>query len=178
MRIRTSELIGPALDWAVAKCKGVKLRGDKGFSLVYLHTRQDGSTHYQHWKPSTEWSQGGPIIERIKGFEFKQWLQAKPDSCCEAHIHNYEGNWVEFGPTPLIAAMRCYVASELGDEVDIPAELMDKMPKSNGGRDALTRDDDKLTCKYCGRVYEETTWDGLEEGDPCPSDDCPSHERN
>lgn len=28
------------------------------------------------------------------------------------------------GPTPLIAAMRCYVASKLGDEVDIPEELI------------------------------------------------------
>jgi hypothetical protein len=29
----------------------------------------------------------------------------------------------EYGPTPLIAAMRCYVASRLGDEVDVPEEL-------------------------------------------------------
>ena len=28
------------------------------------------------------------------------------------------------GPTPLIAAMRCYVASKLGDDVDIPEELL------------------------------------------------------
>ena len=27
------------------------------------------------------------------------------------------------GPTPLIAAMRCYVASKLGDEVEVPDEL-------------------------------------------------------
>jgi hypothetical protein len=27
------------------------------------------------------------------------------------------------GPTPLIAAMRCYVASKLGDEVELPEEL-------------------------------------------------------
>jgi len=26
----------------------------------------------------------------------------------------------ESGPTPLIAAMRCYVASKFGDEVDVP----------------------------------------------------------
>ncbi|MNW06473.1 hypothetical protein D3C71_2028910 [compost metagenome] len=28
------------------------------------------------------------------------------------------------GPTPLIAAMRCYVASRVGDEVDLPEELL------------------------------------------------------
>jgi hypothetical protein len=27
------------------------------------------------------------------------------------------------GPTPLIAAMRCYVASKLGDEIEIPENL-------------------------------------------------------
>jgi hypothetical protein len=29
-----------------------------------------------------------------------------------------------YGITPLIAAMRCYVASKLGDEVEIPAGLL------------------------------------------------------
>jgi hypothetical protein len=32
------------------------------------------------------------------------------------------GLW--FGPTPLIAAMRCYVASKLGDDINIPEELL------------------------------------------------------
>jgi hypothetical protein len=30
---------------------------------------------------------------------------------------------MQYGDTPLIAAMRCYVASKLGDEVEIPKEL-------------------------------------------------------
>jgi len=30
------------------------------------------------------------------------------------------------GDTPLIAAMRCYVASKLGDEVDVPEELLEQ----------------------------------------------------
>ena len=30
------------------------------------------------------------------------------------------------GKTPLIAAMRCYVESKLGSEVDIPEELLTK----------------------------------------------------
>ena len=31
--------------------------------------------------------------------------------------------YLEHGPNPLIAVMRCYVASKLGDEVNIPEEL-------------------------------------------------------
>lgn len=92
MKIKTSELTGAALDWAVAKCEGIRkpdLVG--GF---------DGIGNYSEpWEPSTNWSQGGPIIER----------EAAQYEC--------------FGPTPLIAAMRCYVASKLGDEVEIPDEL-------------------------------------------------------
>ncbi len=96
MRIKKSELTGAALDWAVAKCEGV----------VY---------HGPAWtKYSTDWAQGGPIIER-------EGVEIKP---------TYAG-WTAFlghvlfanGPTPLIAAMRCYVASKLGDDIDIPEEL-------------------------------------------------------
>lgn len=52
------------------------------------------------------------------------------------------------------------------------------MPKENVGRDALTETEDTdapvLKCRYCGREHEIDG--GLFEGDPCPSDDCPSHD--
>lgn len=102
MKIKTSELVGAALDWAVAKCEGL-----------------------DYWQPdigpsepaySTNWSQGGPIIERekiaIKENGYGYWF-AKID----------EGRWMR-GPTPLIAAMRCFVASKLGDKVDVPEGLV------------------------------------------------------
>ena len=113
---KTSDLIGAALDWTVAKCEGTWHGYLDADTFPDIHAA--GRLNY-----STNWSQGGPIIEQIKGFEFKQWLESKPELCCEAHIHNYEGNWIQFGPTPLIAAMRCYVASKMGDEVEIPEEL-------------------------------------------------------
>jgi hypothetical protein len=117
--MKTSELIGPALDWAVAKCEGVELRGNKGFHLVYLHTRADGSTQYRHWNPSTDWAQGGRIIERDRinirdeVTQFSSWMW---DSTRCGDVSYY-------GPTPLIASMRCYVASKLGEEIEIPEEL-------------------------------------------------------
>jgi hypothetical protein len=73
---------------------------------------------------STIWSQGGPIIERERiSIEDCQdgaglyWeaTRIEPPSVSEAR-----------GPTPLIAAMRCYVASKLGDEVEVPDELLEK----------------------------------------------------
>lgn len=120
--IKVSEATGSALDWLVAKCEGVN---EEAFRLYYTPTEpSDLDTHgYPEFHYSTIWAQGGPIIERIKGLQFKHWLESKPESCCEVHIHNYEGDWVAFGPTPLIAAMRCYVASKLGDEAEVPDEL-------------------------------------------------------
>ena len=98
--MKTNELTGAALDWAVAKCEGV-INGDAldtGFIL-------EGG-----YVPSTDWAQGGPIIEREGIAVFGDW---------QATLGEETYN----GPTPLIAAMRCYVASKLGDEVEIPEEL-------------------------------------------------------
>lgn len=129
MKIKTSELTGVALDWAVAKCEGAT---DLWFDTVATYwvklNGKDRALRYgwagMSYLPSTDWAHGGPIIARIKGFEVKQWLESKPELCCESQIHNYEGDWIQFGPTPLIASMRCYVASKLGDAVEIPEGLM------------------------------------------------------
>ena len=113
--MKTSELTGAALDWAVAKCEGVtvlpKMRGGCYATLVR------GETVLLCY--STDWAQGGPIIARermdIKCWDFHSmpW-KASMNTAAEIQA---------FGPTPLIAAMRCYVASKLGDEVEVPDEL-------------------------------------------------------
>jgi hypothetical protein len=98
--MKTSELSGAALDWAVAICE-----------------------HNVGWEPegedrdyySTDWAQGGPIIERERiEFDFNEDTQM---------FHAYDGLQAGTGPTHLIAACRCYVASKLGDEVEIPEAL-------------------------------------------------------
>ena len=106
MKIKTSKLIGPALDWAVAKCEwGYHYTSNEDF--IQIANRQ---------RYSTNWSQGGLIIER----EGISWHCGNKSSW---HTYGY-GSAENFnGPTPLIAAMRCYVASKLGDEVEVPDEL-------------------------------------------------------
>ena len=131
MKVKTADLIGPALDWAVGTalnlpveiCQIFQYGKPNGKHYISIgETDKDGAE--VDFEPSEEWSQGGPPLEHIKGFTLKHWLESEPETCCEAHIHNYEGNWVQFGPTPLIATCRCLVASRLGDEVDIPEELL------------------------------------------------------
>lgn len=111
-KIKTSELIDTALDWAVSECNYVTCYFDHKGRL--MEERGDLSWVYA---PSTDWSQGGPIIERER---IASNYSAKRD-CWFAE--SYDEKHVEAGGTPLIAAMRCYVASKLGDEVDVPDEL-------------------------------------------------------
>ena len=96
--MKVSELQGAALDWAVAKCEV----GDAA--------EQAG----EWWTPSTNWAQGGPIIERERLALFIEY----PDDWGAT-----DGNRRMPGDTPLIAAMRCYVASKLGDDIELPEEL-------------------------------------------------------
>ena len=111
MKTKTKDLTGPALDWAVAKCE--KYPMGIWYDEDQLPMIRDDEV--PEWRPSTDWSQGGPIIER-EGITVQRVTDALWDAHCQ-RLHRADG------PTPLIAAMRCYVASVLGDTVEIPEEL-------------------------------------------------------
>jgi hypothetical protein len=117
MKLKTTELQRSALDWAVAKCEFNEPHYEPDDWLVYV-TERDSDDDGWIFKPSTDWSQGGPIIER-EGITVRRYT----DALWDASIGRLD--YVADGPTPLIAAMRCYVASKLGDEVDVPDELME-----------------------------------------------------
>ena len=124
--MKTSELTGAALNWAVAKCEGLPKAVDSsgldgpvivcGFEQEVLHSQHRKGQEWKAYQPSTDWSQGGPIIER-EGIE----LLCESLGFCWVAIPQKGPEWR--GPTPLIAAMRCYVASKLGAEVDVPELL-------------------------------------------------------
>ena len=102
MKIKTSELEDLALDWAVTKCEG------------YDH--EVTSSEWGVWGWATDWAQGGPLIERnlITIFRHDEEWFAHSQLSTPEDFH---------GDTPLIAAMRCYVASKLGDAIDIPEDV-------------------------------------------------------
>lgn len=105
MKIKTADLIDEALDWAVAKCEGL-----------------DAGRFYGLGGYSTNWAQGGSIIER-DGIRIERWPNTEAWVAQLSEGAELGVYWRMSGPTPLIAAMRCYVASKLGDEVDVPDEL-------------------------------------------------------
>jgi hypothetical protein len=116
--MKTNELTGLALDWAVAKCEFHEPDYEPQDWLIYITEGCNDAGWV--FAPSTDWAQGGPIIER-------EGIAVVPaHDGWKAVIDLDEGDFMvqtNHGPTPLIAAMRCYVASKLGDEVEIPAEL-------------------------------------------------------
>lgn len=126
MKIKTSKLKGAALDWAVVIAKGVPpsdiylTRG-----RIYRRTRdyETGELvgRYEtgpEFLPSKMWEAGGPIIERegicLLAFGLGETAWAASMSSGPTASRRVSG------PSPLIAAMRCYVASKMGDEVDVP----------------------------------------------------------
>ena len=113
MKIKTSELSAPALDWAVARCEeGWILETDS-----FISHHQLGRMNF-----STKWELGGPIIER-EAINLN-FMQFDSPTYWTAHIRRTDKfRFGSVGLTPLIAAMRCYVASKLGEEVEIPEEL-------------------------------------------------------
>jgi hypothetical protein len=118
-KIKTSELTGPALDWAVATCEGKEIFLDRETPEFMCL----GEMSLYRFSPTTYWAQGGPIIERERidlqakinaGSDYDEWV---------AVIGIGPNQRRRYGPTPLVAAMRCYVAYKLGYEVEIPEEL-------------------------------------------------------
>lgn len=135
IEVKTSELIGPALDWAVAKaiewkepifCVGRIRYIEEDQYLIMDKPDPDEPdevmkphhfNHYEQWSPSRIWSQGGPLIEkysiafRVRAYEV------------DATIDAYSVFYVASAKTHLIASCRPIVAAKLGDTVSIPAEL-------------------------------------------------------
>ena len=126
--MKTAELSGAALDWAVTFAEY------HDSETVWRNFRDD--CHY-----STDWAQGGPIIERERidltrfsgqwaarlwaGWRDIEYPQGSPEHAAAYRSRKVSQSIEQQGPTALIAAMRCYVASKLGDEVEIPAELLE-----------------------------------------------------
>lgn len=143
MQIKTATLTSPALDWAVAECENNlwlayenALLADRPVPPRPSEFLRDNN-YSAAFAPSTDWAQGGPIIEReniATSFD-REWVYGPGNVHPDDEPDNGD-RWLaaldirgdqclsEYGPTLLVTAMRCYVASKLGDTVDIPDKLI------------------------------------------------------
>ena len=123
--IKVSETTRLQLDWLASKCVG---------DFALYHDIEDGQRFLNLWTDSaflhysSNWANGGPIIEREKIGLVRcggpQSNGMKPPNEWRAMIDIEIGTISKHGPTPLIAAMRAFVSSKLGDVVEVPDELV------------------------------------------------------
>lgn len=121
---KVSQATGRVLDWLVTKAEEITEIGAQDhtpFVIEWIAMRGFGDFCY-----STNWAQGGPIIERELLLVSPSPRFAAKSIAWFATRQNWRGEieWGAHGPTPLVAAMRCYVSSKLGVEVEVPEELL------------------------------------------------------
>lgn len=129
MKVKTSELEGAALDYAVAVAMQLKTVVHAPNEYRYdvadgIHCSTYGCTigpasmtgDDEEYSPSTDWSQCGPLIE-----EYQICLDPLTGGDWDSQYPS--GPWVR-GSSPLQAACRAIVSAKLGDTVDIPDELV------------------------------------------------------
>ena len=130
-KVNVAEVSGVVLDYMVAMALGHNIVWDGiAYWISDLNTSKLIGSKWKvcgkpcGWSPSTYGGDGMPIIEQLRSDSAYQLLiESDGDnvhvlSWPSAHVH-FSG----YGTTILIAAMRCYVASKLGPEVEVPDEL-------------------------------------------------------
>jgi hypothetical protein len=138
MKVKVDDLTENQLDFLAAQIEGIRIQRDVDGSCYYTEWVNDGTAFRKRFHPSTNWLQGGPIIEREKiqlrgisspghrldGMWLAQYGLFRPtlssvgwtkhgQSYAKLDTGYYEGS------TLLIAAMRCFVAFKLGEDVEI-----------------------------------------------------------
>jgi len=123
--VKVQDLSGRELDHYVALAIGAELTRDTianedktGFPLSYrAHGNPPGFALLSAgivlpWNPSTNWAQGGPLVNRIVNCGY---VIMRTDACGPVRIMNAFG--AIDGRDLLEAAMRALVASKFGEEV-------------------------------------------------------------
>lgn len=144
VEVKTAELTGPALDWAMADAEGLKNKrvvddslGDKVVLIVNDGQRKPLSAGRRYSKVTTTWSWFGLVKktrEIVLGWEYAPtlcWANLReyrvslmaPQTEGEewtAHLNGVSMRGDDIGP----AVCRGIVAAKLGDVVQVPAELV------------------------------------------------------
>lgn len=127
------ELIGTALDWAVAVCEKLPIKDDPmGFMKDAPDSSQAGFWVWGDnpkdnmlliggsYNPSNNWLLAGEIIDR------ENISLEAPSTCCEQwSAIMCDGDFKFYANSAPTASMRTYVASIMGEEVEVPKRLLD-----------------------------------------------------
>jgi|JI10StandDraft_1071094.scaffolds.fasta_scaffold271193_3 hypothetical protein len=139
-KITVAEAPQLVLDYLVAKIQGRTIRHDP---MAFAHTANGGFWIWEDhpnaqsvfqrigtdYSPTGDCAIGCPILDEALISTGPVFLDGKFDGweAFSATLDSEEGDDPDrfYGPTRLIAGFRCYVASEVGDEVEVPKQLLD-----------------------------------------------------
>lgn len=117
VKVKTSELTGAALDWAVAKALGYDVFINPFNDVM---RRQPEPIGCYRFSPSTDWHWAGQVIEQHK-------VQIKPfDNPFSSWSALYRGWWgySDSFASPLQALCRAIATSGMRDVVEVPQDLI------------------------------------------------------
>lgn len=125
MKVKVSEATGPVLDLLVSRASNPDGRDGWGWFERDTEGFLFDPLNECRYSPSTDWAQGGPIIERLMNESHMFFLENDKGHGhhCALSITPHD-NYHGCGPTPMIAAMRCYATSKLGKEAEVPDSLV------------------------------------------------------
>lgn len=126
IEVKTADLAGEALGWAVGKAEGVDLQlAPPGYNgvpwRVFARYQGQAIEHTKRFNPWEDWAVGGPLIEkRMVSLHCPQ----STDDVWAGWVITDKGEFCQAGDSALIAACRAIVAAKLGDTVQVPKELV------------------------------------------------------
>ncbi|PIK75001.1 DUF2591 domain-containing protein [Pseudomonas sp. 382] len=129
IRVKTADLSGEALGWAVGKAEGLDLQlAPPGYNgvpwRVFALYQGQSIEHTKRYNPWEDWALGGPIIDRLRvDLSSPPVIDTNNENGWQARPDDGMTFW-HSGGTALIAACRAIVAAKLGDTVQVPKELI------------------------------------------------------
>ena len=129
IRVKTADLSGEALGWAVGKAEGLDLQlAPPGYNgvpwRVFALYQGQSIEHTKRYNPWEDWALGGPIIDRLRvDLSSPPVIDTNNEIGWQARPDDGMTFW-HSGGTALIAACRAIVAAKLGDTVQVPKELI------------------------------------------------------
>lgn len=117
MKVKTSVAVGCVLDWAAAKSVNIEMPG-----TIFLPRSELLANYLIQWSPSTRHEHGGPLIEMF-GISFE--CLSPHDPAMKRWQATVDGEYIQQGPTLLIASMRSIAEVHFGEEIEVPAFLLE-----------------------------------------------------
>ncbi|MDD2035934.1 DUF2591 domain-containing protein [Pseudomonas putida] len=134
LEVKTAELAGEALGWAVGKAEGLDLYleppGYNGVPWrVFSRYRGEAIEHIKRYNPWEDWALGGPLAVKYQislipeAHEGPDGTELSERWRASVYYKAGEHYGTDYCGTALIAACQAVVATEFGDTVQVPKEL-------------------------------------------------------